>query len=495
MIRSVLVLQLVVFRNLLEVPADPKKHSVALMNVHLTFSFCFAYVFVLCSCWMNDTWAFVASFCVPLGLVMIVNSAIFIAALRVLIPKQLSANIGRGAKMKLLRAIVSLSFLMGVTWIFGVILFATDSEALQYLFVILNSFQGLFIFIFFGAKTGRQRDVDGSSSKPGSQTSILKSRKTSESNGPLSASRKRYLPRSIFDKASLMFQRGSSGKSNLVDGNSRGISVTSKAEVFDLSPQLLPNQSLPLYGSQPRSSDTWLKEERNSTFFTEPCLDLDVRSESVSPSPNTDRSGSIAPSPEKRGGKLSTYTVSSSSQGGSPRTLRKSTYPPNGTSEVVLSVDDAAYQASGHQPQAVNTLALTQVTPKPSKSVPSVAAKKKPKSKKTGNPVPKPRKSADEKFEDKDSTFATPATTQAVLHPMCTSTHTPEVGAQALGPVAEDVIEVDLHPAPRTLLNSSLYTTEMGSWLEINALQLPEEEQVVWYNDSTDISLTNSFPK
>ena len=45
---------------------------------------------------------------------------------------------------------LSISSLLGLTWIFGALsIFKETEELFQYLFVICNSFQGLFIFVFF----------------------------------------------------------------------------------------------------------------------------------------------------------------------------------------------------------------------------------------------------------------------------------------------------------------------------------------------------------
>ncbi|XP_060580505.1 adhesion G-protein coupled receptor D1-like [Ruditapes philippinarum] len=50
--------------------------------------------------------------------------------------------------MAALRCILVLMPLMGLTWGFGVLSLNSDTIAFQYIFAILNSFQGLLIFIF-----------------------------------------------------------------------------------------------------------------------------------------------------------------------------------------------------------------------------------------------------------------------------------------------------------------------------------------------------------
>ena len=40
-----------------------------------------------------------------------------------------------------------LVFLLGITWVFGILWFSENSTVLAYLFCIFNTFQGMFIFI------------------------------------------------------------------------------------------------------------------------------------------------------------------------------------------------------------------------------------------------------------------------------------------------------------------------------------------------------------
>ena len=44
---------------------------------------------------------------------------------------------------------VSLTFILGITWLFGFLFFSQESITLAYVFTILNSLQGFFIFIVF----------------------------------------------------------------------------------------------------------------------------------------------------------------------------------------------------------------------------------------------------------------------------------------------------------------------------------------------------------
>ena len=111
------------------------------------------------SCWISSTPAFLGSFCAPLALVLLTNCTIFLAVLRVFGLRKQSKlkKSSKKKKSKTLRAIVSLSFLMGITWVFGLFLLATDHDALQYIFALLNSLQGFFVFVFF-ATTSRRKE-------------------------------------------------------------------------------------------------------------------------------------------------------------------------------------------------------------------------------------------------------------------------------------------------------------------------------------------------
>ncbi|XP_030875241.1 adhesion G-protein coupled receptor D1-like [Leptonychotes weddellii] len=103
------------------------------------------------NCWLSITsgavWAFVA----PALSIIVVNVGILVAVTRVI--SQISADNykihGDPSAFKLTaKAVAVLLPILGTSWIFGVL--AVDSQALafQYIFAILNSLQGFFIFLF-----------------------------------------------------------------------------------------------------------------------------------------------------------------------------------------------------------------------------------------------------------------------------------------------------------------------------------------------------------
>jgi len=96
----------------------------------------------------------------PIFVILIFNIVIFVMVIRVLI-KHSRKKIGRTNKqldrqttIKILISIVGVSSLIGVKWLFGALTvtgFADpmSSTTFQVFFVILNAFQGFFIFLFF----------------------------------------------------------------------------------------------------------------------------------------------------------------------------------------------------------------------------------------------------------------------------------------------------------------------------------------------------------
>ncbi|XP_016058606.1 PREDICTED: adhesion G-protein coupled receptor D1 [Miniopterus natalensis] len=103
------------------------------------------------NCWLSlqsgAIWAFVA----PALLVIVVNIGILIAVTRVI--SQISADNykvhGDPSAFKLTaKAVAVLLPILGTSWVFGVLAVNNQAVAFQYMFAILNSLQGFFIFLF-----------------------------------------------------------------------------------------------------------------------------------------------------------------------------------------------------------------------------------------------------------------------------------------------------------------------------------------------------------
>ena len=126
--------------------------------------------FSLSSCFVFDPAVFLGAFLGPIFAILLFNIVIFIMVIRVLIKHTWNAHRNTKEQMniktaiRLLVSIASVMFLFGLTWLIGaftVVGFgdAQASAAFQVLFVILNAFQGFFIFLFFCVFSRDARDA------------------------------------------------------------------------------------------------------------------------------------------------------------------------------------------------------------------------------------------------------------------------------------------------------------------------------------------------
>lgn len=60
-----------------------------------------------------------------------------------------------------LRGAIVLVFLLGLTWTFGLLYLNEQTVVMAYIFTILNSLQGLFIFIFHCVQNEKVRKILG----------------------------------------------------------------------------------------------------------------------------------------------------------------------------------------------------------------------------------------------------------------------------------------------------------------------------------------------
>ncbi|XP_011675990.2 adhesion G-protein coupled receptor D1-like [Strongylocentrotus purpuratus] len=102
------------------------------------------------SCWIGNGFMNLYAFGVPIALTLVVNGTLFllvVAGLR----KRTNQTTKRKTSKMVTEGVVYLkmSTLLGFTWIFGFIAAFVDVEALWYIFIILNSLQGVYIFIAF----------------------------------------------------------------------------------------------------------------------------------------------------------------------------------------------------------------------------------------------------------------------------------------------------------------------------------------------------------
>ncbi|GCB64799.1 hypothetical protein scyTo_0009871 [Scyliorhinus torazame] len=102
------------------------------------------------NCWLRVENGFVWSFLGPVYLIILVNTFLFTVTLYTL-NEQLSNRDVKVSKIKDTRMLtfkaIGQVFILGCTWILGLFHFQEETVAMAYLFTIVNSFQGTFIFI------------------------------------------------------------------------------------------------------------------------------------------------------------------------------------------------------------------------------------------------------------------------------------------------------------------------------------------------------------
>ena len=112
------------------------------------------------SCFIADTAVFFTAFLGPIFVILLFNVVIFVMVIRVLIKHtrntldRTKEQMNKKTAIRLLISIAGVMFLFGLTWLFGALTVtglrdSRASTAFQTLFVLLNAFQGFFIFLFF----------------------------------------------------------------------------------------------------------------------------------------------------------------------------------------------------------------------------------------------------------------------------------------------------------------------------------------------------------
>ncbi|CAB3980612.1 adhesion G- coupled receptor D1-like [Paramuricea clavata] len=104
------------------------------------------------ACWCRGDGALFVTFVATIGLILLINLAIFIMALQSTLSSNTATTmitVGTLRKAKLgLKASAILLPLLGLTWVFGLLVFNRDTIVFKYLFTICNSLQGMMIFVF-----------------------------------------------------------------------------------------------------------------------------------------------------------------------------------------------------------------------------------------------------------------------------------------------------------------------------------------------------------
>ena len=110
-----------------------------------------------CSCFISDTRVQFGVFLGPLFAILLFNTVIFVLIAGVLIrytkrkiekDKELQKNTFR-TTIKAMISIGSVMIMFGLSWLFGALTIDKGSIVFQWFFVILNTLQGFFLFMFF----------------------------------------------------------------------------------------------------------------------------------------------------------------------------------------------------------------------------------------------------------------------------------------------------------------------------------------------------------
>ncbi|XP_038627706.1 adhesion G protein-coupled receptor E1 [Tachyglossus aculeatus] len=100
-------------------------------------------------CWLNTETGFIWSFLGPVCCIIVINSVLFTLTLWILREKLASVNANvstlRNTRVLTLKASAQL-FILGCTWILGIFQLGPAAKIMAYLFTIINSLQGVFIF-------------------------------------------------------------------------------------------------------------------------------------------------------------------------------------------------------------------------------------------------------------------------------------------------------------------------------------------------------------
>ncbi|XP_021912913.1 probable G-protein coupled receptor Mth-like 1 [Zootermopsis nevadensis] len=101
------------------------------------------------NCWFGKRKALIVFFAIPVGVIMVMNIAFFISSTHMICATTLAQSNKSSSTHRDYKLFARLALLMGLTWIIGFIADYLNSEAIWYIFVALNAFQGFFIFIAF----------------------------------------------------------------------------------------------------------------------------------------------------------------------------------------------------------------------------------------------------------------------------------------------------------------------------------------------------------
>ncbi|XP_073253880.1 adhesion G protein-coupled receptor B1-like [Porites lutea] len=112
------------------------------------------------TCWLDVDSGLIWAFIGPALLVISINTVVFIIVMYRMLGTKFIQDKKQIEKVKAgIKASMVILPLLGLTWLFGLLGFSSDTIVFKYMFAILNSLQGLMIFIFHCALNKEIRDA------------------------------------------------------------------------------------------------------------------------------------------------------------------------------------------------------------------------------------------------------------------------------------------------------------------------------------------------
>ena len=99
-------------------------------------------------CWILGK-ALIYYFYIPTGLLLLTNSCLFICTSLALRASFEESSVVVSKDKKNFQVYLKLFLLMGITWALGFVVGFTDTVSLEYVYILVNSLQGVFIFVAF----------------------------------------------------------------------------------------------------------------------------------------------------------------------------------------------------------------------------------------------------------------------------------------------------------------------------------------------------------
>ena len=249
----------------------------------------------------------------PIACILVVNlvTCVYVIRLQLKSKKEKARSKGKLPSKILIKSALGLCLILGMTWFVGLIMIADRSPALQWIFTLLNVFQGVWIFVFWVLL--HQKVVDGISSKPSSSRAGERGSNSVTSSG-VKTWRKNRTGSTDINTLSL-----SRGKPDLRRGS---LASTGLQNTLDRSYRAESRQSFDSVGTEVAWSTLTLKRNRMRTPSMEASIDVntgvahDFTSSMVSSSSKFQNSIEILDSPDSS---LSTLKKQSSVDLPSPK--------------------------------------------------------------------------------------------------------------------------------------------------------------------------------